>query len=133
LRYRQSDGLLGSVAVEMFGGAIPAGDGAVRTSTVNCVTGTFHDGRHLAGGAIGARFGQRLLPGHTAGEHGNGEENRKPLHIAALVDAESEIRWTGKKIQASGREKRTENRGAKAQETRGEKHRRQQKYKEMAV
>ena len=87
-RYGQSDGFLGRVAIELFGGAIPTGDEAGRTGAVNCVSGVFHDGRHLTGGALGARFRQRFLPGHASGKNGNGEENRQPLGVGAGADPE---------------------------------------------
>ena len=119
-RYRQPHCFFGSVAVETFGGAIPAGDGAIRTGTVNCVRRVFHDGSHLAGGTIGARFRQCFLPGHAPGEHGNGKESRQLLQVSLRADAEAEVGRNSEEIQASGGDQRTENGGAKAEKTSGE-------------
>src|ERR1019366_5031804 len=113
--------------------AIPAGDGAIRTGAVNRVRRAFHDGGHLAGGAIGARFRQGFLAGHAAGEHRNGEERRQLLQVSRRADAETEVGWNSEEIQASGGDQRTENGGAKTEKTSGQEHRRQQKRKEVAL
>src|SRR5208282_4640981 len=113
LSHRRAHGLLGGVAVEKFGGAIPTGDGAIGTGAVNRVTGIFDDGCHLAGGAIGARLRQGFLAGHASGKGGSGEENQQPFHVRSAVDAETEVRRELKKIHAGAGEKRAENRGAK--------------------
>jgi len=92
LLYRRTDCFLGGVAVEIFGGAIPTGDGAVATGAVDRVTGVLDDGCHLARGAVGARLRQRSLPGHASGDHGNSQENQQPFQVGAGVDAKAEVR-----------------------------------------
>src|SRR5208282_3992914 len=80
-RDRQPDSFLGSVAVQMFGRAIPTGDGAIRMGTENCVTRVFHNGSHFTGRTIRARFRQRFLPSHARSKNGNDKESQQSLQV----------------------------------------------------
>ena len=74
-------------------------------------------------------FWRAMLPANTEMARNATSRSRS----VGAADAKTEVGRKGEKIQASGGNQRAENRGAKTEETSGEKHRRQQQHKEMAV